>query len=233
MRHLLLLSTSKVHGQDYLAYCQEALINYWGPIKEILFIPYAAADHQAYLEWVQQHMQPMGFNVKGIHEFSDPLAALAEFQGLYVGGGNTFLLVKTLYEKGLIPAIRQRVMSGEMRYMGSSAGSNVACPTCKTTNDMPIVFPPSFETLNLVGFQINPHYLDPDPQSTHMGETREKRIQEFHEHNATPVLGLREGSWVEVHGEQAFLHGAHSTRLFQQAQEPLELDSGTDISYLL
>lgn len=233
MRHLLLLSTTRVHGQAPLAYCQQALHDYWGELREILFIPYASADHQGYLKAVQQSMEPLGFQVKGIHEYPDPIAALDAHQGVFVGGGNTFLLVRTLYEKKLVEALRSRVLEGKLRYMGSSAGSNVACPSCKTTNDMPIVYPPSFDTLNLVGFQINPHYLDPDPKSKHMGETRATRIKEFHEFNSTPVLGLREGSWIEVHGDRAELKGEHSTRLFQAGQEPEELPVGQDISHLL
>lgn len=233
MRHLLLISTSRIYGQPYMAYCADLVKAFWGEQKELLFVPYAAQDYAEYAQHVRQHLEPLGFTVRSLHDQANLEKAIQTAKGIFVGGGNTFLLAKTLQEKGLLPLIRERVMLGEMRYMGSSAGSNMACPTMKTTNDMPIVQPPSFEALGLVPFQINPHYLDPDPSSQHMGETRAQRIQEFHEWNDTPVLGIREGGLVEVHGDQAILKGLSGARLFRPQEDPEEFEPGDDLSFLL
>jgi len=232
-RQLLLLSTSRVHGQPYLAYCQEILQRFWGEQRELLFIPFASQDYERYAHNVNEQLEPLGFRVRSLHNVANQQRALAEAPGLFVGGGNSFLLLKTLYERELLQPIRERVLSGAMRYMGSSAGSNMACPTLKTTNDMPIVYPPSFEALNLIPFQLNPHYLDPDPSSTHMGETRADRIREFHEWNSTPVLGLREGALLEIHGAEIQLHGEPGARLFRRNQEPQELRPGDALAALL
>lgn len=216
-----------------MAYCQQELQAFWAGVPEILFIPYALKDHQAYTEKVRAGLGAFGLQIKGIQETPDPQEAVRLAKGLFIGGGNTFLLTRSLYEQHLMPLIRERVLSGELAYMGSSAGSNVATPSLKTTNDMPIVMPPTFETLGLVPFQINPHYQDPDPGSTHMGETREDRLREFHEWNPTPVLGLREGAWLEVNGQQMLLKGLFGARLFRQGQTPAEFTSGADLSFLL
>ena len=232
-RRLLLISTSRIHGQPYMAYCQETVQAFWGQTREILFVPFAAQDQAAYSQKVRAHLEPMGFNVTGLEDCDDKAAAIASAAGVFVGGGNTFLLTKTMYEHNLIEPLRKRVLAGEMLYMGSSAGSNLACPTMMTTNDMPIVQPPSFEALNLVPFQINAHYYDPDPNSTHMGETRAERLQEYHQWNDRPVLGLREGAMVQIEGDKAALLGQFGAKLFQANQEPQELEIGADLSFLL
>jgi dipeptidase E len=151
-------------------------------------------------------------------------------EAVFVGGGNTFRLLKQMYELDLIEAIRERVRGG-LPYIGSSAGTNVATPSIRTTNDMPIVFPPTFDALGLVPFQINPHYLDPDPGSTHKGETREDRIREFHEENTTPVVGLREGSMIRVEGDAATLIGDRPARIFRRGEAPYELPVGSRIDF--
>lgn len=165
----------------------------------------------------------------GVHEHADPVAAA---DAVFIGGGNSFRLLSALYRTGLRDAVRGAVRAG-LPYMGASAGTNMAAPTLRTTNDMPIVQPPSYEALGLVPFQINPHYLDPDPDSTHKGETREERLTEFLEENDVPVLGLREGSWLRLEGEAARVDGARPARLFTRGAAPRELAAGTDVSYLL
>ncbi|MEZ0373853.1 MAG: dipeptidase PepE [Candidatus Sericytochromatia bacterium] len=232
-RKILLISSSRIHGHEYMAYCRQELLDFWGEVRDLLFVPFALKDQASYAEKVKAGLEPWGFKITSLHETADYAAAIASAAGLFVGGGNTFLLTNLLYEHGLMPLIRERVLGGELRYMGSSAGSNVAGPTMKTTNDMPIVQPPSFDTLNLVPFQINPHYLDPIPGSLHMGETREDRIREFHEWNAAPVLGLREGGLVEISDGTALLKGICGARLFQRGQIPEEYLPGADLSFLL
>lgn len=234
--NILLISSSRVHGQAYMGYCEAFLKDYWQGVDEILFIPFALQDHGAYTRYVQEALSPMGLKVVGIESQADYAEAVRTAKGIYIGGGNTFLLTKTLYDHQLLAPIRERVLSGEARYMGSSAGSNAACPTMKTTNDMPIVYPPAFDTLNLVPFQINAHYLDPVDGDTHQGETREDRIREFHQWNRAPVLGLREGALVHiVYAEQkrATLKGIHGAKLFQADQPPVEYQPGDDLSFLL
>lgn len=232
-RRVLLISSSRLHGQGYMAYCSQELAEFWGGQRELLFVPFAMQNQALYAERVQAGLGPMGFRLTSLHETADYAQAVKQAKGIFIGGGNTFLLTKLLHETGLIPLIRARVLSGELAYMGSSAGSNVACPTMKTTNDMPIVQPPSFDTIGLVPFQINAHYLDPDPDSLHMGETRELRIREFHEFNRTPVVGLREGGLIHIEGDRATLRGKMSARLFQPGQDPQEFAPGADLSFLL
>lgn len=232
-RRVLLISSSRLHGQGYMAYCSRELAEFWGGQRDLLFIPFAVQDQAGYADRVRAGLAPQGFSLTSIHETADYAQAVKQARGIFIGGGNTFLLTKLLHESGLIPLIRARVLSGELAYMGSSAGSNVACPTMKTTNDMPIVQPPSFDALGLVPFQINAHYLDPDPNSLHMGETREERIREFHGLNSAPVVGLREGGLLQIEGDQATLKGSMGVRLFQQGQTPQEFAPGADLSFLL
>lgn len=229
---LLLISSSRIYGQEYMAYCQDELKDFWGSSRELLFIPYASTDHAGYTAMVRERLAPLGFQIRGLNESADPLQALSEAEGVFTGGGNTFLLVHTLYARQLMEPLRQCILSG-MPYMGSSAGSNLACPTLKTTNDMPIIQPPRFETLNLIPFQINPHYQDPLPDSPHMGETREERLHEFHQLNPVPVLGLREGALLRREGRQLSLQGVAGARLFQAGAPAQEWLPGADLSFLL
>ena len=166
-----------------------------------------------------------------MHEFENPKQALQDAQGIFTGGGNTFLLVTQLYENDVMQTLASVVENGTP-YLGSSAGSNITGISMQTTNDMPIIYPPSFKTLGLISFNLNPHYLDADLQSKHMGETRETRIKEFHAFNATPVLGLREGSWLEVINDTILLKGELKARLFRQGKDAEELESGSDLSWI-
>lgn len=229
---LLLISSSRIYGQEYMAYCQDIVKNFWGSIHEVLFIPYASVDHAAYTAKVRQFLAPLGLRIRGLNETSDPLQALLQAEGVFTGGGNTFLLVHTLYSLQLMAPLRQRILSG-MPYMGSSAGANLVCPTLKTTNDMPIIQPPHFEALHVIPFQINPHYHDPWPNSTHMGETREERIREFQQLNPLPVLGLREGALLWREGQALHLQGVAGARLFDVNRPPQEFSPGADLSFLL
>jgi dipeptidase E len=213
---LLLISSSNVHGYGYLDHAESEIRRVLSGRKRVTFIPYALKDRAAYVAKVRERLALMGFEV---------VERIDDGEAIFVGGGNTFRLLKTLYEEDLIPVIRGRVRGG-MPYIGSSAGTNITAPTIKTTNDMPIVQPPSFEALDLVPYQINPHYLDPDPSSTHKGETREQRIMEFHEENDTPVIGLREGSMLRVENGVTTLTGMHPARLFRRGQAPVEVAPG-------
>ena len=203
-----------------------------GRCTRVLFIPWALADREAYAEKARERFAAMGFGLESIHETKDPVDAVEEAEAIFTGGGNTFRLLRCAEEAGVLGPIRHRVAGG-MPYLGTSAGSNLACPTIRTTNDMPILQPASFEALGLVPFQINPHYLDPEPGSRHMGETRETRIREFLEENDVPVVGLREGSMIRVEGERATLLGASGARVFRRGAEPVELGDGADLSALL
>ena len=227
---LLLCSSSRVHGSEFLAHCAAAIKSHFQ--EEVLFIPYALADYDQYEELVRSTFADLGLQLNSIHYAPDPVAAVNKAKGLFIGGGNSFRLLKKLYDLELIEVIRQRVNQG-MPYMGSSAGTNMSCPTIRTTNDMPIVQPPSFEALNLIPFQINPHYLDPDPKSTHKGETRAQRLSEFLEENDVPVAALREGSWLEVRDGRCELHGSTGMLLFRRGQEPVERVAGDDIGFLM
>lgn len=235
MKKLLIASTSTVHGKGYLEYILPELSVFFKGISEILFIPYArpgGISHEEYTAKAQEGFEKINIKIKGIHEFSNPKEAINNAKGIFTGGGNTFLLVKQLYDLKLISTIKNVVENG-IPYFGTSAGSNITGLTIQNTNDMPIIFPPSFNTFGFINFNINPHYLDPDPTSKHMGETRETRINEFHTLNPIPVLGLREGSWLEVEGNKVVLKGALNARLFQQQKAPQELPSETNLSFLM
>ena len=224
---ILAASTSTIHGSSYLDYILNDAVNFLNT-DEILFIPYARPSGISYDEYTENPKKAFGqrnISVKGIHTFSNPKEAIQNAKAIFVGGGNTFLLLKTLYELDVMEVLKQVVADGTP-YMGSSAGSNLTGMTVGTTNDMPIVYPPSFEALGFLTFNINPHYLDPDPNSTHKGETRETRIKEFHKFNGQAVLGLREGSWLEVENGKVALKGNHTARLFRQNEEAIELNNG-------
>ena len=235
MKRMIIASTSTVYGSGYLEYLMPALEVFFKKTDCILFIPYArpgGMSYDAYTEIAGEAFRKIGKEVKGIHEFENCRSAVHEAKAVFVGGGNTFLLVKTLYENNLMNEIRKEVIKGTL-YLGTSAGSNITGPSMQTTNDMPIVYPPSFDTLGLIGFNLNPHYLDPDPDSKHKGETRETRIKEFHQFNDIPVLGLREGSWLEVDGDKIFLKGNLKARLFQKGKTPEEIPSGSRVDHIL
>ncbi|MGG7036421.1 MAG: dipeptidase PepE [Flavobacterium sp.] len=235
MKKLIIASTSTLHNGNYLEYLLPTLETHFKDCEEILFIPYARAggiSHDEYTEIVRTNFAKIGKKVKGLHEFENPILAVEQAEGIFTGGGNTFLLVTQLYENKVMEVLAKTVANGTP-YLGSSAGSNITGQTMQTTNDMPIIYPPSFKTLCLIPFNLNPHYLDPDPNSKHMGETRETRIKEFHAFNSLPVLGLREGSWLEVNGEKIILKGALTARWFQQNQPPVEIAPETDLKIML
>lgn len=234
MKKIIIASTSTLHGGSYLEYLLPTLKTHFAGCNNLLFIPYArpgGISHDDYTQKVADTFATIGINVKGVHEFDNPVEAVQNAEAIFTGGGNTFLLVTQLYETGVMDAIRKVVNSGTP-YLGSSAGSNICGMTMQTTNDMPIIYPPSFDTLGFVPFNINPHYLDPMPDSTHMGETRETRIKEFHQFNAQPVVGLREGSWLDVQEEIITLKGDLPARIFRQGQEPEEVGAGADLTNL-
>ncbi|MFV1959165.1 MAG: dipeptidase PepE [Planctomycetota bacterium] len=210
----------------------EELRGFVPPGTRILFVPYAGHDLDAYTLRVRGLMEPWGFVLEGIHAHPDPRRALEEAEVVFVGGGNTYRLLVRMFELDLIAPLRRRVEAG-LAYVGSSAGSNLACPTIMTTNDMPIVRPPTFEALSLVPFQINPHYRDPDPESMHRGETREQRILQYHEMNETPVIGLREGSLLRREGDALELRGTVGARLFLRGKPPAECRPGDRLDFLL
>ena len=234
MKKMIIASTSTVHGGNYLDYLLPTLENHFKDCQQILFIPYAqpgGISHDNYTEIARKAFTKINISVKGIHEFIYPIEAIQKAEGIFVGGGNTFLLVNELYKNNVMDVLSDIVKSGTP-YLGSSAGSNITGMTMQTTNDMPIIYPPSFRTLELIPFNLNPHYLDADFQSKHMGETRETRIKEFHEFNSIPVLGLREGSWLNINEEKIILKGKLTARLFQKHQNPEELEPETDLSYI-
>ncbi len=232
---LLLISNSTNPGESYLDYPKNNIREFLGdkPVNA-LFIPYAAVtfSYDAYEEKVNSRFAEIGHHVTSIHRYINPLEAVEHADAIVVGGGNTWQLVKMLQEKGLMKTIRRKVKNGTP-YIGWSAGSNIACPTLRTTNDMPIVEPLKFKTLKLVPFQINPHYLDDNP-ANHGGETREMRINEFIELNReTYVVGLREGTMLLLEGDELVMMGNRKARIFHYGEEPLELSSEEDFTFLL
>jgi dipeptidase E len=231
-RQLLLISTSAVHGTPYLEHARSELLSFLEGCARLLFIPYALRDHDGYAARFRAALADAACSVESLHEAASPRRAVEQADAIFCGGGNTFRLLKSLYDRDLVGPIRERAARG-LRYSGASAGANLAGPTIRTTNDMPIVEPPSLDALGLVRFQINPHYLDPDPASTHMGETRETRLKEFHEENETPVAGLREGAMLRVEGERVVLLGLAGARIFRRGQEPVEVAPGSEIQDLV
>lgn len=230
-KNLIIASTSTVHGSGYLEYLLPILEKHFTDTKEILFIPYArpgGISHDKYTALVQKAFSKINKTVVGLHTYENPIEAIKKSTGIFTGGGNTFVLVKTLHITQVMPVLRDKLYTGTP-YLGTSAGSNICGLTMQTTNDMPITYPPSFKTLGLVPFNINPHYLDPIDGSTHMGETRETRIKEFHAHNNTPVIGLREGSWLDVKNTKITLEGNLTARIFEKDKPPYEIERGNII----
>ena len=232
MKNLLVASTSTVYGGEYLDYLTEEMAKLFKDTEEVIFIPYArpgGISHDEYTAKAAQAFQKIGKKLIGLHTFKDPVEALKNAKGAFTGGGNTFVLVSALYRLELMQPLREAIFNG-LPYMGTSAGSNICGVSMNTTNDMPIVYPPSFKTLGVIPFNLNPHYLDPEPNSKHMGETRETRIAEFHTQNTIPVVGLREGSWLRVKGDEIILKGNLKARIFEQGKEPYEVDTSTSLS---
>lgn len=229
---ILLVSNSTVHGRGYLDHAEDDIRKFLGPAKTVLFFPFALSDRDGYAAKASERFAEMGYTMTSAHAASDPIQAIAETDAIFIGGGNTFRLLKSLQDLELIEPIRRRVRAGAP-YIGSSAGSNVAGPTIKTTKDMPIVQPRSFDSLGLVPFQISPHFQDPDPSSTHMGETQEERIIQFLEENETPVLGMREGAWVLAENSRVILGGSRGARIFRRGEPPVEKTTGDEISSLV
>ncbi|MEP7132380.1 MAG: dipeptidase PepE [Acidobacteriota bacterium] len=236
MTSLLLISSSDVHGGGYLDHVEEALREFLAGVSEVLFLPYALHDRDAYAARARERFARLGIAVASLHDAPDPRRAIAAASAFFVGGGNTFRLLKAVQELELREALYDRVLAGA-RYVGSSAGTNVACPTIRTTNDMPIVSLVSLDALGLVPFQINTHYLDPDPDSRHRGETREERISQFHEEqeNIAPVVGLRESCWLLRRGDSLVLQGlpGPAARVFARGEAPMEYGVGVDMSNFL
>jgi dipeptidase E len=227
---LLLISNSTLHGSGYLDHCAATIASFLGPsVTRVLFVPYALFDRDAYAAKARARFDAMGYGLDSVHDFTGgPVHAVERAEALFIGGGNTFRLLDAMWTHALIEPIRHRVRAG-MPYVGTSAGSNVACPSIRTTNDMPIVEPRTLAALDLVPFNINAHYQDPIPGSTHMGETREQRIAEFHEENTPPVVGLREGAWLLVEGSSVILQGVNGGRLFRRGEAPAELATGSPL----
>ncbi|HSE31678.1 MAG TPA: dipeptidase PepE [Pyrinomonadaceae bacterium] len=232
VKRILLISNSTLFGNGYLDHAASEIKDFLNDVKRVLFVPYALHNQDEYAATAAERFQQMGYELRSVHTSADPIISVNDTDAIFVGGGNTFRLLKALYDFDLLAPIRQRVEEG-MPYIGSSAGSNVAAPTIKTTNDMPIVEPPSFAALGLVSFQINPHYLDPDPNSKHMGETRETRLLQFLEENDTPVAGLREGAMIRIENGEITLKGSTGARIFRKGVEPLEVSPGARLKDLL
>tara|TARA_R110002051_G_scaffold88673_4_gene156269 strand:- start:9664 stop:10368 length:705 start_codon:yes stop_codon:yes gene_type:complete len=230
-KNLIIASTSTIYGSGYLEYLLPELQTHFKDCDTILFIPYArpgGITHDAYTQVAQKAFAKINKKVVGLHTFDDPIAAIKEAQGIFTGGGNTFVLVNALYKHEVMAPLRAVLIAGTP-YLGTSAGSNICGLSMQTTNDMPITYPPSFKTLGMIPFNINPHYLDPKEGDTHMGETRETRIKEYHAYNTVPVIGLREGSWLNVQGPTITLHGTYTARVFEQGKTPYEIETNSAI----
>lgn len=232
-KNVIIASTSTIHGSGYLEYILPELETLFNEVNEIIFIPYArpgGISHDSYTEIAAKAFQKIEKKIIGIHTYNNPAKAIENAKAIFTGGGNTFVLVNQLYKTEVMPVLRKKIYEGTP-YLGTSAGSNICGLTMQTTNDMPITYPPSFKTLGIVPFNINPHYLDPIENSTHMGETRETRIKEYHAHNNVPVVGLREGSWLQVHHKTIQLKGNHTARIFEKNKSPYELKKDSLIEF--
>ncbi|GAB7256348.1 dipeptidase PepE [Polaribacter sp. OB-PA-B3] len=231
MKNMIIASTSTVFGSTYLEYLLPTLNTHFKNVKTIVFIPFArpgGISYNSYTAIVKKAFATINITVKGLHEFDNKKEALQKAEGIFTGGGNTFELVNQIYQHDILQTLKE-VLENGTPYLGTSAGSNICGVNMKNTNDMPIVYPPSFKTLGCIPFNINAHYLDPEEGSTHMGETRETRIKEFHVFNDTPVLGLREGSWLLVKDNKIILKGKHTARLFTKDNAAIELENGVEV----
>lgn len=229
--NIILASTSTLYGGAYLEYLKEELISLYHGIDEIIFIPFArpgGISHDEYTDKARPFFETINIKVKGLHEFENKIDALNNAKGFFTGGGNTFLLVKTLHEENLMTVLKQNIENSKP-YLGCSAGSNIGGQNMKTTNDMPIVYPSTFDCMGLVPFNINPHYLDPNPDLKHNGETRETRIREFLTQNDVKVIGLREGNWIRKSGSTITVEGSELTRIFEKGKEPIEVEPGSQL----
>jgi dipeptidase E len=231
-KRILLISNSTLYGSGYLDHAEHEIRDFLGQVSKVLFVPFALYNREAYAALARERLKAMGYDLESAHEVKDARQAAEDAEAIFIGGGNTFRLLKCLYDFELLPPIRRRVAQG-MPFIGSSAGAIVAGPSLKTTKDMPIVQPTSFEALGLVSFQISPHYLDPDPNTTHMGETQEERINQFLEENNAPVAGIREGAILRVEGNSIVLKGKSGARIFRKGQEPVETMPGERLDHLL
>lgn len=229
MKKLLLISNSSGKNQGYLDYCAEEIQKFLGNITEITFVPFAIADYDMYEKVAKERFAKMGITLTSIHHSTNQKETIEKSEAVFIGGGNTFRLLNQLYKNDLIEVLQHKIENG-MPYIGTSAGSNMACPTIKTTNDMPIIYPPSFDALNVIPFQINPHYLDPEPNSIHNGETRAQRIKEYLEENNLSVVGLREQSWILIEDDKFTLGGFNSARIFEKNKEPYEVEVDSVLS---
>ncbi|MEJ6675867.1 MAG: dipeptidase PepE [Polaribacter sp.] len=228
MKKMILASTSTIHGSGYLEYLHPTLEGHLKEVETVTFIPFArpgGISYDRYTDAVRNSFAKINIKVIGIHTYKDMKDALLNSEAIFIGGGNTFELLNQLYQQQLLVPLKNTIENG-IPYLGTSAGSNICGLNIKNTNDMPIIYPPSFEALAIIPFNINAHYLDPLKGSKHMGETRETRIKEFHVFNETPVLGLREGSWISVEGDKISLKGKHTARLFNKNKEAVEVASG-------
>ena len=229
MKKLIIASTSTLYKGTYLGYLQQELEVLFRDVEEVLFIPYArpgGISHENYTKMAAKAFNKIGKNLRGIHTFENPIQAIKQAQGIFTGGGNTFLLVQQLHDNKLLAPIKKAIINGTP-YLGTSAGSNICGITMQNTNDMPIVYPSSFNTLGVIPFNINAHYIDPDPKTTHMGESRATRIKEYHTQNNTPVVGLPEGSWLEVVGDRITLKGNHRARIFEKGKDSYLLETAS------
>ncbi|MFC6267657.1 dipeptidase PepE [Frigoriflavimonas asaccharolytica] len=227
--NILLASTSTLYGGNYLEYLAEELVKLYQGIDEILFIPFARPSGISlddYTLKVAGYFSKINIKVKGLHEFKDKVEAINSAKAYFTGGGNTFLLVKTLHDENLMTVLKTNLENGKP-YLGTSAGSNIGGLNMQTTNDMPIVIPSNFNCMGLVPFNINAHYLDPNPELQHNGETRETRILEFLTQNEIKVVGLREGNWIRRIGDRITVEGLHNTRIFENGKEPYEVKTGS------
>ena len=225
---VLLISNSTVYSRGYLDHVEQQIKSFLGHATKILFFPFALHDRDTYAAKAKARFEAMGYSFEAVHAVPDAREAIEQTDAIFVGGGNTFRLLKALQDLDLLDPIRRKVKDGAP-YIGSSAGSNVASPTIKTTKDMPIVQPRSFDSLGLVPFQISPHFQDSDPNSKHMGETQEERILQFLEENQTPVVGIREGAWLVCENSAVTLKGDAGARIFRRGEAPVEAKPGDNI----